>query len=171
MSTICNSLSLSKSRLTLRLIINMTQTCSRRYVVNYVSILIIDICKVIVHQHVILLSYSPLPPSAFITPYSKATTRNDRSVIRSSCFGRQLAGIPAKEPRPTKIIQYFAGKALQSTVGSINLSARRLCRLPCGTKRHNDNATSKNGHPLHCDAIISTMPALTIFIFRFLLVC
>lgn len=78
-------------------IINMMRTCNRRYVVNYVSVLIIDICKVIVHQHVILPSHSPLPPSAFITPYSKATTRNDRSVIRSVVVFRSPASRNSRE--------------------------------------------------------------------------
>lgn len=135
-------------------IINMTRTCNRRYVVNYVPVLIIDICKVIVHQHVILPSHSPF--CFHQTPYSKATTRNDRSVIRSVVVFRSPASRNSRERTASNKNYSFsvAGKALQSAVESINLSVRRLCRLPRGTKRHNDNATSKNGRPLHC-AIIS----------------
>lgn len=106
------------------------------------------------------MSYYPstLPCSLLLSLLLIAKRRRgtiDRSFVRSSCFGRQLAGIPAKEPRPTKIIQHRWKGSPESTVESINLSVRHLCRLPRGTKRHNDNATSKNGHPLHCDAIIS----------------
>lgn len=52
----------------------------------------------------------------------------DRSFVRSSCFGRQLAGIPAKEPRPTKIIQRRwkgspVGGRIHKSVGAAPLSA------------------------------------------------
>lgn len=143
------------------------------YILNCISILIFDIRKVSSSARRSSLLSTLLPP-AFITPYSKATTRNDRSVARSfgrsPRFGCQPAGI-SERIAPNK--NYSASPVAFLIDDGIHKFVNGAFVISRDTRSDdNDNVTSKTA--IRCTLRRHyqgryTVRTLTIFISSFLL--